>query len=616
MCGVIGFVGEPQSAEFLFDGLKKLEYRGYDSAGIAMIADGEVYVQRAEGKLNGLRAKLKHMPEAAGIGMGHTRWATHGKPTEINAHPHTSRHLVLLHNGIIENFRELRERVEGYGYSLKSETDTEVAAHLLDHLFSMQSTDQPVVTRMENAIRALTKELRGSYAFGILCPDEPSVLFAVKMGSPVVLGRKGSLSLMASGMTALVEHTQDILVMEDGEYALLSKDQIVLKSLDGNVVEREPQRILWNSTMIEKGGFRHFMLKEIHDQPTSLGETLTGRVDRESGLIKLNELGLESINFKTVQAIHVIACGTSYYAGLLARYFIEETYGIPVQVELASEYRYKAITSNDRFLAIAISQSGETADTLQAIKLARSTGAQTIALVNVPGSSIGHACHAESLMRAGPEIGVASTKAFTAQVMSLSLIALAGAQEVKRITPEGISKITESLFKVPRYIETLLGQADAVEKIALLHKGRSSMLFIGRGPQYPVALEGALKLKELSYIHAEGYAAGELKHGPIALIDENMAVFCICPSDRYREKTISNIEEIRARGGHIIGLGSQGDTELRSLCHEFIEIPRVDEVVLPYLTAVPIQLFAYWVAVHKGTDVDQPRNLAKSVTVE
>lgn len=616
MCGVIGFVGEPQSAEFLFDGLKKLEYRGYDSAGIAMIADGEVYVQRAEGKLSGLRSKLKHMPESAGIGMGHTRWATHGKPTEQNAHPHASRRLVLLHNGIIENFRELKERVEGYGYVLKSETDTEVAAHLLDYLFTVQSDDLPVVARMENAIRALTKELRGSYAFGILCPDDPSVLFAVKMGSPVVLGRKENLSLMASGMTALVEHTQDILVMEDGEYALLSRNEIVLKGLDGTTVDRAPQKVLWNAAMIEKGGFRHFMLKEIHDQPTSLGETLSGRVDRETGLIKLAELGIESLRFEAVRSVHVIACGTSYYAGLLARYFMEETLGLPVQVELASEYRYKAVTANEGVLAIAISQSGETADTLQAIKLARSAGAQTLALVNVPGSSIAHVCQAESLMRAGPEIGVASTKAFTAQVMSLALIALAAGQEAKNLPGEAISRVTEALFKVPRYIEALLGQGDNIERIALQHKNRSSMLFIGRGPQFPVALEGALKLKELSYIHAEGYAAGELKHGPIALIDENLAVFCICPSDRYREKTISNIEEIRARGGHIIGLGTQGDAELRSLSHDYIEIPRVDELILPYLTTIPVQLFAYWVAVHKGTDVDQPRNLAKSVTVE
>lgn len=616
MCGVIGFVGEPQSADFLFDGLKKLEYRGYDSAGIAMIADGEVYVQRAEGKLSELRAKLKHMPESAGIGMGHTRWATHGKPTEQNAHPHTSRRLVLLHNGIIENFRELRERVEGYGYVLKSETDTEVAAHLLDYLFSVQSDDLSVVARMEKAIRALTKELRGSYAFGILCPDDPSVLFAVKMGSPVVLGRKENLSLMASGMTALVEHTQDILVMEDGEYALLSRDQIVLKGLDGTVVDRAPQRVFWNAAMIEKGGFRHFMLKEIHDQPTSLGETLSGRVDRETGLINLEELGLESLRLETVRSIHVIACGTSYYAGMLARYFMEETLGLPVQVELASEYRYKAVIANEGVLAIAISQSGETADTLQAVKLARNAGAQTLALVNVPGSSIAHACHAESLMRAGPEIGVASTKAFTAQVMSLSLVALAAGQVAKNLPDDAVSKVTEALFKVPRYIEALLGQGDIIERIALQHKNRTSMLFIGRGPQYPVALEGALKLKELSYIHAEGYAAGELKHGPIALIDENMAVFCICPSDRYREKTISNIEEIRARGGHIIGLGTQGDSEIRSLSHDYIEIPRVDELILPYLTTIPVQLFAYWVAVQKGTDVDQPRNLAKSVTVE
>ncbi len=616
MCGVIGYVGEAQDADFLFDGLKRLEYRGYDSAGVAMIADGEVYVQRAEGKLKNLKAKLRHMPESAFVGMGHTRWATHGKPTELNAHPHTSRKIVVLHNGIVENFRSIREQVTGFGYAFQSETDTEAAAHLLDHLFQQQDSQKPAADRMEKAIQLLMKELEGSYAFGILCLEDPSVLFVVKMGSPVVLGRKGNLSLMASGMTALVEHTQDLLMMEDKEYALLRAEGISLYQADGTPVDRPFKRVPWTSAMIEKGGFKHFMLKEIHDQPTSLGETLTGRVDRNTGLLSLEELGIQGLDLKEIENIHIIACGTSFYAGMLARYAMEEALGLPVMVELASEYRYKTNTCSSASLAIAISQSGETADTLQAIKLAKERGAQCLALVNVPGSSIGHVCAAESLMRAGPEIGVASTKAFTAQVLSLMLISLATAQQTQRMTAAEILAKTDALFRVPRYVESFLTQTESLESIANKYKNNTSILFIGRGPHYPVALEGALKLKELSYIHAEGYAAGELKHGPIALVDENMVVVCICPRDAYRDKTLSNIEEIRSRGGKIISIGTVGDTELKSISDEMIEIPEVEAWVVPFLTTLPAQLFAYWVAVHKGTDVDQPRNLAKSVTVE
>ena len=619
MCGVIGFIGRSQSPDFLYDGLKKLEYRGYDSAGVAMISGGEFYIQRAEGKLSALRPKLAHMPAEANIGMGHTRWATHGRPSEANAHPHLSNRIVLLHNGIIENFRELREQVKSYGYKILSETDTEVAAHLLDHLYSLEDKSLGATQRMEQAIRSLMDKLEGAFAFGIFCKDDPHTLYVVKMGSPVVLGKGEGINLMASGMTALVEHTRDLLFMEDNEYALLTGSSITIKDRSGKLVERPFTKVSWNASMIEKGGYKHFMLKEIHDQPVSLGETLGGRVDRVTGSISLAELGLGSIELsllKETSSIHIIACGTSYYAGMMARYSMEEILKIPVCVELASEYRYKSNTAGPGTLAIAISQSGETADTLQAIKYARQGGALTLALVNMPGSTIAHACHAESLMRAGPEICVASTKATSAQLMSLQLIALAIAQVSGKLTASEIAKKSESLIKVPSLIEKTLGRMEKVEAIANKYRSEQSILFIGRGPQYPIALEGALKLKELSYIHAEGYAAGEFKHGPIALIDDKMLVVCLCPRDSYREKTLSNIEEIKARGGKILSICTEADAEIISISDDVIELPFAEPLILPYLSLIPMQLFAYWVAVHKGTDVDQPRNLAKSVTVE
>jgi glucosamine--fructose-6-phosphate aminotransferase (isomerizing) len=619
MCGVIGFAGASQSPEFLFEGLRRLEYRGYDSAGIAMLHEGEAYIQRSEGKLAALRPKLSLLPAQAKLGMGHTRWATHGKPSEANAHPHLSKKIVLLHNGIIENFRELRSRMTEHGYVFLSETDTEAAAHLLDYLYRAQDTAFPARQRMEKAIQQLMLELTGAYAFGIICFDDPDSLYVVKMGSPVVLGRAPGLSLMASGMTALVEHTRDLMVLEDGEYAILQPEGIELFDRQGATVKRSYFRVDWTTSMMEKGGYRHFMLKEIHDQPMALGETLTGRVDRATGAVDPGELGLGMLDPKALKAIRnitIIGCGTSYFAGMLARYYLEEILHIPVMVELASEFRYKPVTSNSETLAIAVSQSGETADTLQAIKHARSSGAQTLALVNVPGSSIGVAAHAESLMRAGPEICVASTKAFTTQVLSLALIGLALAQVREKLNSKQIAERTESLVKIPSFVERVLGQSDKIEALAGQFKNLHSMLFIGRGPNYPVAMEGALKLKELSYIHAEGYAAGELKHGPIALIDEQMVVVCVCPQDSYYEKTISNIEEIRARSGRTLTIATEGDSQIASLGGDVIWIPRAEPWIQPFLTTVPLQLLAYWIAVHKGTDVDQPRNLAKSVTVE
>jgi glucosamine--fructose-6-phosphate aminotransferase (isomerizing) len=615
MCGVIGYVGQGATPSFFLNALRRLEYRGYDSAGIAMLTPDGVSIERAEGKLSQLERKLDKLPPSAKVGIGHTRWATHGKPTENNAHPHRSGPIVLLHNGIIENYRHLKEELIAKGYKFLSETDTEVAAHLLHDEYLRQKSGS-AEERMRHALRSVVGQLKGAFAFGILCLDTPEVLYSAKLGSPLVVGQAEGECYMASGITALVEHTRQFLVVEDHEIVVLKPSGIEIESFAGEQVTRPFNKVEWSVSMMEKGGYRHFMLKEIHEHPLAIAQTLNGRIERDSGRINLADLGVAALPLKTLQRIQIIACGTSYYAALLSKYFIESQARIPVEVDLASEYRYRASTVSAETLVIAVSQSGETADTLQAIKSARANGAQTLAIVNVPGSTIAHACHAESLTKAGPEIGVASTKAFAAQVTALYLLGLALAQERGALSPSSLSLQIDELVKIPSLVEKALGLSESIEKLANRYLQNTSLLFIGRGPQWPVALEGSLKLKELSYIHAEAYAAGELKHGPIALIDENMSVVCLAPRDAYYEKTLSNIEEIKARGGRILALGQEDDRQLQSLADDFIGIPECSETILPFMTTVPLHLLAYWIAVRKGTDVDQPRNLAKSVTVE
>jgi len=616
MCGVIGYIGEGATPEFFYNGLKRLEYRGYDSAGIAMMNSDGVFIQRAEGKLVNLQKKLELLPKATKIGIGHTRWATHGKPTELNAHPHRSENMILLHNGIIENYKPLKEFLLNKGYKFHSETDTEVAAHLLNYEFKQNLNVQNPLERMKKSIFSLVSQIRGAFAFGILCTDVPDTLFVVKYGSPVVLGIGENENYMASGITALVDHTRQIIIMEDKEIAYLTSKDISIVDFEGKPVKRDPISISWSTSMLDKNGFDHYMLKEIHEQPQAVAQTINGRYDLDTGKINLKAYGINHINLKEINRIQIIACGTSYYAGCLARYFIEKFTGIPVETELASESRYRSPTVNSHTLSIAVSQSGETIDTLQAIKFAKENKAKTLAIINAPGSSIAHVCDDQSLIYAGPEVGVASTKAFSAQLASLILLGLGIAQEQKKLNSHKISEYIDELIKVPSFLEKVLMLSNGIKEISIKYYNLNSLLFIGRGHQWPVALEGALKLKELSYIHAEGYAAGELKHGPIALIDEDMSVVCLAPKDSYYEKTISNIEEIRARGGKILSVGTEGDKELQNISDDFIAIPECSEIILPFLTAVPMHLLAYWVAVRKGTDVDQPRNLAKSVTVE
>lgn len=615
MCGVIGYVGSGATPSFFLNALRRLEYRGYDSAGIAMLTNDGVSIQRAEGKLSQLEQKLDRLPSLAKVGIGHTRWATHGKPTENNAHPHRSGPIVLLHNGIIENYRHLKEKLVAKGYQFLSETDTEVAAHLLYDEYKKVTTgtaDQ----RMRTALRAAVTQLKGAFAFGILCLDTPEILYSAKLGSPLVIGQSEGECYLASGITALVEHTRQFLVVEDHEIVVLRPSGIEIETFDGTPLSRPFKRVEWSVSMMEKGGYRHFMLKEIHEHPIAIAQTLNGRILRDSGSLNLADLGVDQLPLKSINRIQIVACGTSYYAASLSKYFIESVARIPVEVDLASEYRYRASTVDSSTLVVAVSQSGETADTLQAIKSARGFGAQTLAIVNVPGSTIAHACHAESLTKAGPEIGVASTKAFAAQLTALYLLGLSLAQVRETLSQSELRGYVDDLVKIPSHVEKALGLSELIERLANKYYQMSSLLFIGRGPQWPVALEGSLKLKELSYIHAEAYAAGELKHGPIALIDENMSVVCLAPKDAYYEKTISNIEEIKARGGRVLAVGEENDAQLRELADDFIGIPQCSESILPFVTTVPMHLFAYWIAVRKGTDVDQPRNLAKSVTVE
>ncbi len=616
MCGVIGYIGDSATPEFFYNGLKRLEYRGYDSAGIAMISNDTIHIERAEGKLINLQKKIANLPSSCLAGIGHTRWATHGKPSEQNAHPHRSGNIVLLHNGIIENYTTIKKFLLAKNYKFESETDTEVAAHLLHFEYENNKLEKDSFIRMKKSILSLVTQIRGTFAFGILCLDIPDVLFVVKYGSPIVLGLGKGENYMASGITALVEHTRTIIILEDNEIAFMKADEINFINFEGKKISKNSIQVEWSQEMLEKNGFEHFMLKEIHEQPQAIAQTINGRIDRDLGKINLKSYGINKINLKEVERIQIIACGTSFYAGTLARYFLEKFTGFPVEVELASEYRYKSSTTTFKTLSIAVSQSGETIDTLQAIKYAKENKAQTLALVNVPGSSIAHYCHDETLIHAGPEVGVASTKAFSAQIVSLMMLGLALAQENNKLEKQKISEYLDEIVKIPSYIEGILKLSLPISEIAEKFLNVSSVLFIGRGVQWPVALEGALKLKELSYIHAEGFAAGELKHGPIALIDENMYVVCLAPKDTYYEKTISNIEEIKARGGKIFAIGTEGDEELENNSDQFIGIPECSEIIQPFLTTVPLHLLAYWTAFKKGCDVDQPRNLAKSVTVE
>jgi glutamine---fructose-6-phosphate transaminase (isomerizing) len=617
MCGIVGYIGHRNALEVLLSGLEKLEYRGYDSAGVALFADGKLQVTRSIGKLSELKKVLNAQDKKpdAKIGIGHTRWATHGKPSENNAHPHTAGRVSLIHNGIIENYLELRASLEKSGCVFHSETDTEIAAHLLNK--HLDSGLEPL-----KAIEATCKEIRGSYAFVAIDSKRPDALLIAKNATPIVVGLGENEVFVASDIPALLPYTRKVIILEDGDLASISVDGVQIKHFnkDGECkeVERKIENITWDPVTAQKGGFKHFMLKEIHEQPQVLADTFRGRLEIEDPKVFFAELKLSEKEIHEIKRITLVACGTAWHACLVGKFYIEMLSGIPCEVDYASEFRYRKPVIDQNSLVIAVSQSGETADTLAAIELAMACKAKTLAVCNVLGSSIARKVANVIFTHAGPEISVASTKAFTTQLVSLYLLAVYFGQRLGKLPNGDVSTLINNLIKLPALIEETLKASSIIEKVAKKFHAARDFLFLGRGICYPIALEGALKLKEISYIHAEGYPAGEMKHGPIALIDENMpTVLILQRSQILYEKVLSNLREVESRGGKIIAITDiEKPQELSGVCDTVIQIPYLSELLSPIAFTIPMQFLAYYVAVYNGTDVDLPRNLAKSVTVE
>ena len=612
MCGIVGYIGSKQAYPVLINGLKRLEYRGYDSAGIA-INNGSINVYKCKGKVADLEKHTKGFDVSGQIGMGHTRWATHGEPNDINAHPHTSMNgkFVIIHNGIIENYAVLRKKLEDRGYSFKSQTDTEVLVNLIEYVY-----EKGGCIEAEVAVRLALHKVVGAYGLVIMCRDEPNKLIAARKGSPLVIGVGTKEYFIASDATPIVEYTKSVIYLNDDDLAIITRDSLTLKTLHNDPVEPTIHHLTLDIDEIDKGGFDHFMLKEIFEQPKAILDTFRGRISVDLNEIRLGGLYNYLPQFIAAKRIIIVACGTSWHAGLVGEYLFEELTRIPVEVEYASEFRYRNPIINKDDIVFAISQSGETADTLAAIKLAKEAGATVIGICNVVGSSIPRETHAGVYTHAGPEIGVASTKAFTCQVTVLTLMALLIGYEKNLISREQYSVYIKDLVGIPDKIEKILLKNDEIRELAKNYKESTNSLYLGRGILYPVALEGALKLKEISYIHAEGYPAAEMKHGPIALIDKNMPVFIIATQDKSYEKIVSNIQEVKARNGQIVAVVTEGDTIIRGMANYVIEVPDTNEIFASLLTVIPLQILAYHIAVLRGCNVDQPRNLAKSVTVE
>lgn len=620
MCGIVGYVGDKQVVGVILDGLKKLEYRGYDSAGIAVVDEkGHLTIRRAEGKLRNLEEAIRIKPLDGTYGIGHTRWATHGRPTEENAHPHRdcSGRVVVVHNGIIENFLPLKRKLQSEDHIFVTETDTEVIAHLIEKYLN---EGEPT---LEASVRRAVGDLRGIYALAIMSSDEPEKIVAVRQGPPIVIGLGQNEYFVASDIPAVLYHTRDIFYLGDGEIAVLTRDGVTVTDFENNPVSPDVQRITWDPIAAEKGGFKHYMLKEIYEQPRAVRDTIIGRVSQTTGRVYLDEMEISETEFRQFTSIKAIACGTSLHAAMAGKYMLEELARIPVEVDYASEFRYRDPILDDKTLMIAISQSGETADTLAAVRESKDKGAKILSICNVQGSMLTRESHGTVLTHAGPEIGVASTKAFTSQMTVLYLLALHLGQQRGVLSDDESLEHVHALNGLPVKLETLLSCDDLVEKLAREFYRAQDFLYLGRGINYPIALEGALKLKEISYIHAEGYPAGEMKHGPNALIDEELPVVVICTRDETREasklryeKTLSNMVEVKARDGVVIAVVTEGDTEPGEIADHVIEIPRASDLISPILSVVPLQLLAYHIGVRRGCDVDQPRNLAKSVTVE
>jgi glucosamine--fructose-6-phosphate aminotransferase (isomerizing) len=620
MCGIVGYVGNKQVVPLIIDGLRKLEYRGYDSAGIAVVNERhELEIRRAEGKLRNLEETIRLSPLDGTYGIGHTRWATHGRPTEENAHPHRdcSGRVVVVHNGIIENYLQLKERLRKTDHRFVTETDTEIIAHLIEEYLKQDLT-------FEQAVRSAVVELRGIFALSIINADEPDTIIAVRQGPPVVIGLGDREFFVASDIPPILHHTRDVFFLGDGEIAVINKDAVRVTDFEGNSVQPSIQRITWDPIMAEKGGFKHFMLKEIYEQPRSVRDTVQGRVSLDSGRVFLDEMAnLTEADFKRFTSIKIAACGTSWHAGLAGKYMIEQLARIPVDVDYASEFRYRDPVMDEKTLLLVISQSGETADTIAALREAKELGARVLAICNVQGSMIVREADGTILTHAGPEIGVASTKAFTGQMVALYLLGLYLGQLRGTLDEAEARFHAQELAELPVKLEHLLNDSDGIEELSKEFFRSTDFLYLGRGINFPVALEGALKLKEISYIHAEGYPAGEMKHGPNALIDERLPVLFINTREegnraselRY-EKTHSNIVEVKAREGIVISVLTEGDTMSSVVSDYVIEIPASSDLLSPILSIIPLQLLAYHIAVRRGCDVDQPRNLAKSVTVE
>ncbi|HIA02886.1 MAG TPA: glutamine--fructose-6-phosphate transaminase (isomerizing) [Myxococcales bacterium] len=613
MCGIIGYVGPRQCAQLILDGLRRLEYRGYDSAGVAVIQDGEVTIRREAGKLDRLAQNLAKHPISGSLGIGHTRWATHGAPTEANAHPHSYQNTVVVHNGIIENHLEIKAQLVEEGHVFTSETDTEIIAHLV-------ARERSKGLELPEAVRAALTLVHGAYAIAVLDQTVPDLIVAAKNASPLVVGLGEDENFLASDIPAILNHTRQMLFLGEGEMAVLTSSGVSLQRIeDGAALEVKPETITWSPTMAEKGGYRHFMLKEIHEQPRAVVDTMRGRIRIEHNQVDLPGLSLSDEELAAFQRIVVIACGTSWHAGLIGEYLMEQFARVPVEVELASEFRYRKPVVDEKCLVIAITQSGETADTLAAVKEAQQHGAVILGICNVVGSTITRVCDNMIMTLAGPEVSVASTKAFTTQIVALYLLAVKLGIVRGALSDERVGRLLQDLMEIPAQMEDLLHQAgDVYLAMARRFSHSTNMLYLGRGLSFPIALEGALKLKELSYIHAEGYAAGEMKHGPIALIDEDVPTVVVAPNDRHFEKSLANVAEVKARGGLVIAVtsGQAATDKLMGIADEVLTIPEVPEHVHPLLAALPMQLLAYHIADFKGTDVDQPRNLAKSVTVE
>ena len=614
MCGIIGYVGPKAVVPVLVDGLRRLEYRGYDSAGIAVVRDGVIEVRRSAGKLSKLEEALAADPVDGVYGLGHTRWATHGRPTEENAHPHRdcSGRLVVVHNGIIENYLELKQELQRQGHRFVTETDTEVVAHLVER--------ERRGDGLEAAVRRALLQLRGLFALVLIAADEPRTIVAARNGPPLVIGIGDGESFVASDIPAILSHTRDVVFLADEEIAVLGPDGVSFSTFAGEPVSRPPQRVLWDPVQAEKAGYKHFMLKEIFEQPQSVRDTVVGRVSLDSGRVYLEQMAMDDAGLAAIEKVTVIACGTSWHAGLVAKYLIEELAQVPVEVDYGSEYRYRSPIVDSGTLAVVITQSGETADTLAALREAKRRGARTVAVCNVVGSMATREAEGTVYTHAGPEIGVASTKAFTSQLVALYLLALRLSQARGTLDLEAARVHIEGLLQLPQLLDQALRLSALVDEIARRFYNRRDFLFLGRGINYPIALEGALKLKEISYIHAEGYPAGEMKHGPIALIDESMPVVALAPRDHVFEKMLGNIQEVKARGGSVIAITTGRDELVEALVdavHDsIVPLPEAPRLLVPVVAVIPLQLLAYHVAVRRGCDVDQPRNLAKSVTVE